>query len=167
MLPYVTSFRRSMGTLLYSMKLIVSVPLILPPTPWASRPISLEKECAHSLLYLGCLIKCRYSIDAPVSGLIIMFAHCCIMYRLSSVGVTLLALFCRYNFAAVGVTCSTWLASSCVCEMTFRVRYLCVGAVVGAASTSSEVFAFLVLAPSEVSEELVGCSLGICRVLAF
>jgi hypothetical protein len=76
-----------------------------------------------------------------VSGPIIVLAHCC-MYTLSSVGVTLLALFCSYNLAAVGVICLTWLASSCVCEMTFRVGYLCVGAIVGVANTLGSFCAF-------------------------
>ena len=66
-LAYATSFHLSAGISHLSMNLIVSVPVFLPGMPWASRPTSFPNEYPQSVLNFGCLIKCRYSSNSPVS----------------------------------------------------------------------------------------------------
>ena len=50
---WATSFHRSDGMLLRSMKCIVLVPVFLPGIPWANCPIFLPNENPQSFLYFG------------------------------------------------------------------------------------------------------------------
>jgi hypothetical protein len=50
------------------MNLIVSVPVIHPPTPWASHPNSLAVDYIHVALVAGSVISLSYDITAPMMG---------------------------------------------------------------------------------------------------
>ena len=55
---------------------MVLVPFSLLPIPCASQPSSLANERVHDSLCFALLMRCRYSIEAPVMGSMIALANC-------------------------------------------------------------------------------------------
>jgi hypothetical protein len=78
----------------------VLVPFSRLPIPCASLPISLANAWAQSYLCFGLLMRCRYSIVAPVSGSMMEHAQC-------SVSAVILGWKARSTF-------SSWLLVSMV-----------------------------------------------------
>ena len=66
--PYVTSFIRLCGILFLVINEIVLIGfLMVPPTPFASRPNLFADDVLQCFLSFGFLISCLYLINLPVS----------------------------------------------------------------------------------------------------
>jgi hypothetical protein len=99
-------------------KKIVLVPFSRLPMPCAGLPISLAKEWAQSSLGFGLLIRCRYSIVAPVSGSMMEHAQCSVLVVIF--GRNTLSTFSSWLLVIIVVTRLVMCSRGMRCRLGYR-----------------------------------------------